>query len=243
MRLDKYLCDCGIGTRSEVKNYISKGRVKVEFSGDCQNKEEHTAITKLKPEFAVTDDMTIFFDGEPVVYEQFRYYVLNKPAGYITATEDSKDPVVMELLKGVNLKGLSPVGRLDKDTEGLLLITDDGQLNHNLLSPKKHVDKTYYLRTDVKIPLTAVELFETGVDIGDEKMTMPAKLEILEAGLSARLTIQEGRFHQVKRMMEAVGCTVVYLKRESFGKLTLVDSVLGELAIGEFRKITREEIL
>lgn len=243
MRLDKYLCDCGIGTRSEVKNYISKGRVRVEFSGDGQNEEEHTAITKLKPEFAVTDDMTIVFDGEPVVYEQFRYYVLNKPAGYITATEDSKDPVVMELLKGVNLKGLSPVGRLDKDTEGLLLITDDGQLNHNLLSPKKHVDKTYYLRTDVKIPSTAVELFETGVDIGDEKMTMPAKLQILEDGFSARLTIQEGRFHQVKRMMEAVGCTVVYLKRESFGKLTLGDTVLGELAIGEFRKITREEIV
>ena len=228
MRLDKYLCDCGIGTRSEVKNYISKGRVKVEPSAEG----------KLKPDFSVTNKVTVFFDGEPVDYEQFRYYVLNKPAGYITATEDSKDRVVMELLTGVNLKGLSPVGRLDKDTEGLLLITDDGQLNHNLLSPKKHVDKTYYLRTDVVIPLSSVELFAIGVDIGDEKLTMPAKLEILEDGLSARLTIHEGRFHQVKRMMEAVGCTVTYLKRETFGNLTL-----GELALGEFRKVDRAEIM
>lgn len=228
MRLDKYLCDCGIGTRSEVKNYIAKGRVKVEPSG---------ADKKLKPEFAVTDGMAVFFDGEPVVYEQFRYYILNKPAGYITATEDGKYPIVMELLTGVNLKGLSPVGRLDKDTEGLLLITDDGQLNHNMLSPKKHVDKTYFLRTDAKIPTSAVELFATGVDIGDDKLTLPAKLEILEDGLSARLTIHEGRFHQVKRMLEAVGCTVTYLKRETFGNLTL-----GELEVGEFKKIGREEI-
>lgn len=229
MRLDKFLCDCGIGTRSEVKNYISKGRVRIE--------PVELIKGKLKPELSVTDDMTVFFDGEPVVYEQFRYYILNKPAGYITATEDGKYPIVMELLTGVNLKGLSPVGRLDKDTEGLLLITDDGQLNHNMLSPKKHVDKTYFLRTDAIIPSSAVELFATGVDIGDDKLTLPAKLEILEDGLSARLTIHEGRFHQVKRMLEAVGCTVTYLKRETFGKLTL-----GELEVGEFRKIAREEI-
>ena len=229
MRLDKFLTECGLGSRSEMKQNIRKKLVLVNgipaANGDMKINEKEDLIT---------------FCGKRVVYEKFSYYLLHKPAGCVTATEDHHHKTVMEYLPQPYPKGLSPVGRLDIDTEGLLLITNDGQLNHNLLSPSHHVPKTYYAILDAPVPALAVELFAEGIDIGDDKPTLPAELEILPATdtlYHAKLTLHEGRFHQVKRMFEKVGCTVTYLKRLTMGPLSL-----GELAVGECRKLTEEEI-
>ena len=175
-----------------------------------------------------------------IVFEDEFAAVLNKPAGTVTATEDRSDPTVLDLLKDQRRKGLFPVGRLDKDTEGLLLITNDGETAHRLLSPRKHVDKVYYADVRGKVTEEDVRSFAEGVDIGDEKMTMPADLEILESGAISRirLTIREGRFHQVKRMFQSVGKEVIYLKRLQMGSLVL-DT---ELKPGEYRKLTKEEV-
>lgn len=233
VRLDKYLADAGVGTRSEVKKYIQKGRVQI--NGESIRKPEQ----KVDPE---KDE--VVFDGEPVgAAPEFVYYLLNKPAGYITATEDFKDHTVMELVPGKR-KGLFPVGRLDKDTEGLLLITDDGVLGHQLLSPKKHVWKTYYAKVEGILAENAEELVEQGLDIGDEKLTLPARLERLsedrENGMTEiLLTIHEGRFHQVKRMTEVLGGQVVYLKRLSMGKLKLPE----DLAPGAYLELKKNDII
>jgi 16S rRNA pseudouridine516 synthase len=179
--------------------------------------------------------------GKSVKYQRYFYYMLHKPAGVVTATYDKNDKTVMDLLVGADGKDLSPVGRLDKDTEGLLLITNDGELNHNLLSPKKHVAKTYYVECDGAIDEGKVEILEKGVDIGDSKPTLPAKVVILESAdncYKMELTITEGRFHQVKRMVAAVGGEVTYLKRISFGTLTLDEN----LEKGKYRPLTPQEI-
>ena len=227
VRLDRFLADAGAGTRSEVKKMIQKGRVLV-------NDQPASG-----PEQKISPDLDrVLLDGkEQTEAPDFLYY---KPAGYISATEDSKDKTVMDLLPKIARRNLFPVGRLDKDTECLLLITDDGALAHELLSPAKHVDKTYYAKVKGVVTKEDQEAVKNGVDIGEAKLTMPAKLEILNTDgeySEILLTIREGKFHQVKRMMEAVGKTVVYLKRLSMGGLVLPE----DLPIGQWRMLTTEE--
>ena len=185
----------------------------------------------------------VFLNGEKVGYESFEYYMLNKPAGVISATEDQSCQTVVDLIKDKKRKDLFPVGRLDKDTEGLLLITNDGALAHRLLSPKKHVDKCYFARICGKVTEEDVRSFEKGVNIGSQEqpeITMPGKLEIITSDdiSKIRLTIQEGKFHQVKRMFQAVGKEVIYLKRLRMGTLILDEN----LGIGEYRPLTKEEL-
>ena len=229
LRLDKYLAEMNLGTRSEVKKLITKGQIQV--NGTIVKKPE----LKLDP----TSDR-VQYQGQEITYVIYEYYMLNKPSGVISATEDKRDTTVIDLIESRQRKDLFPVGRLDKDTEGLLLITNDGALAHRLLSPKRHVDKTYYAKISGEVTKEDIETFEKGVCIGEEKLTLPAKLVILKSGAESEieLTIQEGRFHQVKRMFQAVGKEVVYLKRLSMGSLSLDPS----LKPGEYRKLTKEEM-
>lgn len=232
MRLDKYLAEMGIGTRQEVKKQIRQGSVSV--NGTIV-KAADTKIDETRDE--------ILADGRLVSYVSYEYYMLNKPAGVISATEDRKDTTVLDLIKEKKRKDLFPVGRLDKDTEGLLLITNDGDLAHRLLAPKKHVDKVYYAKIRGKVTEEDIKQFENGLNIGTEdkpEMTRPAGLEILESAEESqiRLTIHEGKFHQVKRMFLAVGKEVTYLKRERMGTLCLDKN----LKPGEYRLLTKEEI-
>ena len=228
LRLDKYLSEMGVGTRTEVKKLIKTGRVTVD------------GIPAAKPESKIDPDQSVYVDGREVAYQKYEYYMLHKPAGVVSATVDKKDKTVIDLIKGQKRKDLFPVGRLDKDTEGLLLITNDGELAHRLLTPGKHVDKTYYARIDSPVTDKDIEIFAEGLDIGDDTPTLPARLEILNSGHESEilLTIQEGRYHQVKRMFEAVGKHVIYLKRMSMGTLKLDDSLLK----GEYRPLTEKEI-
>lgn len=226
MRLDKFLCDTAGFTRTEAKNAIKKGQIAV--NGQVQK----TADFKVKEN---TD--TVTFQGKPLSYAAFHYYMLHKPAGVITATEDKKESTVMDILREEKVKNLFPVGRLDKDTEGLLLITDDGELAHNLLSPKKHVDKEYLVKVRDSISEDDCRKLSEGVDIGDEKPTAPAKVERV-AEKEILLTIREGRFHQVKRMLQAVGNEVLYLKRLSMGSLRLPK----DLEKGAYRPLSEDEI-
>lgn len=229
LRLDKYLADMGIGTRSEIKNYIRKGRVKV--NGIVCNKPEQKVS-------ASSDE--IIFDEKKVNYIEYLYIMLNKPAGVVSATMDNVSKTVLDLIMDKQGKDLFPVGRLDKDTEGFLLLTNDGDLAHQLLSPKKHVDKVYYAKVKGRVTQEDEKAFLDGVDIGEENLTLPAKLTILKSDeiSEIELTLQEGKFHQVKRMFEAVGKEVIYLKRLSMGGLNL-DSAL---ALGEYRELTPEEV-
>ena len=194
-----------------------------------------------KPEYKIREDEDkITFDGAPVAYETFEYYMLNKPAGVISATEDKRDKTVLDLIKEKKRKDLFPVGRLDKDTEGLLLITNDGELAHQLLSPKKHVDKTYVTKLLHPLAPEDAARLEEGVDIGEPELTLPAKVKLLNTeGTEVQITIWEGKFHQVKRMFRAVGNQVVFLKRISMGSLALDKG----LKPGEYRLPTREEIM
>lgn len=233
LRLDKYLADAGIGTRSEVKTYIKKGLVTV--NGEFARKPD----IKVTPEI----DM-VSFQNEPIQLAQFEYYILNKPSGYVSATRDNTAPTVLSLIES-NRKDLFPVGRLDKDTEGLLLITNDGALSHRLLSPKHHVDKVYYAIVEGLITSQDIEAFHNGLVIGDEDLNvaMPAELAIIAASeLEHRsyvhVTIQEGKFHQVKRMFQALDKKVTYLQRIAFGPLSLPE----ELQLGRYRSLTAEEI-
>lgn len=226
MRLDKFLTEMEIGSRSQVKTYIKKGLIAVN------------GVVCKDSDFKLDEYIDIVsYAGETLSYQKFRYYILNKPKGVVTATKDAKDKTVMDLLESVRKTDLSPVGRLDKDTEGLLLITNDGALAHALLSPKKHVDKVYRVSLAKPITKEETEQLEAGVDIGDDSITMPAKVEMVQ-NTEILLTIHEGRFHQVKRMLKAVGNEVVDLKRESFGCLTLEES----LKSGTFRELTIEEV-
>lgn len=225
IRLDKFLCEAGAGSRSEVKLLIKKGRVTINGT---VAKAPETKVDEKNDQVAL--------DAQPLSYEKFVYYMLHKPAGVVTATRDNHEKTVMELLKDAPGKDLFPAGRLDKDTEGLLLITNDGALSHRLLSPAKHVDKTYLVRTKAPVTDEMRRRLAEGVDIGDEKPTLPAKAELTEDG-GLLLTVTEGRFHQVKRMLSAVGNEVVYLKRLSMGPLVLD----GALSKGEYRALTPEE--
>ena len=227
IRLDKYLCDCGIGTRSQVKDYIKKGQIKINNS-----------IVK-KPEYKLNEEIDkVHYLDKEVLYQSYYYYLLYKPAGVITATEDKKEKTVLDLFPPEKRKNLFPVGRLDKDTEGLLLVTNDGELAHNLLSPKKKIPKTYYVETMMVITDQMKESLCKGVDIGEKEITCPAEVEVISLN-SLFLTITEGKFHQVKRMLKAVGNEVTYLKRVSMGTLTLDPN----MEKGTFRNLTMEEII
>ena len=230
MRLDKYLCETGFGTRSQVKDLLKKGQVMV--NGE---------VVK-KPELKINETTDqILCQGKKVSYQKNIYLMLHKPAGVVSATEDNREKTVLDLVRPEDRKnGLFPVGRLDKDTEGLLLLTDDGELAHWLLSPKKHVDKTYYAKIDGQVTEEHVKQFREGLDIGDEKKTLPAVLTILLSGPVSEIevTIHEGRFHQIKRMFEAVGCKVTYLKRLSMGSLVLDET----LPLKEYRPLTEAEL-
>lgn len=229
MRLDKFLADMGIGTRSQIKEAIKRGRVSVN---DAPAK---------KPELQVTDTDCIRYDGRQISYTEAEYFMLNKPAGVLSATRDKKAKTVLDLIDSKKRKDLFPVGRLDKDTEGLLLITNDGELAHRLLSPKHHVPKVYFARVDGRITEDMVRQFADGIPIDDELTALPAQMKILTAGVyesEAELTIYEGKFHQVKRMFEAVGLTVTYLKRLSMGSLVLDEA----LEKGSYRALTENEL-
>ena len=226
IRLDKYLADMGIGSRSQVKDIIKKGKIAI-----------NGIVVKDSNLKVDSENDKIYFESNPIVYAEFEYYMLNKPAGVISASNDKKQQTVIDLIKTRKRDNLFPVGRLDKDTEGLLLISNDGELSHNLLSPKKHVDKTYYVELD--IPLTdekAKEVCE-GVYIETGIKSMPAKLEYIDSR-KVYLTIHEGKFHQVKKMFHAVGCEVTYLKRMTMGSLKLDE----KLKPGEYRELTKKEI-
>ncbi len=224
IRLDKMLAHMGYGTRKEVKEIIRKGFVSVDgeiIKSDDKKIDENSEV--------------IIFDEE-VKYDKYIYLMLNKPDGYISATYDNNLPTVLDLIYGYESRNLFPVGRLDIDTYGLLLLTNDGGLAHRMLSPKYHVDKKYYLKYDGEYSDNIPKIFERGIPL-DDFTTKPAKFENL-GNNEAYITISEGKFHQVKRMMEYVGCTVTYLERIEFGPLKL-DSNLKR---GEFRRLTEEEI-
>lgn len=230
MRLDKYLADLQVGTRSQVKEYVKKGLVSV--NGQVVKKAD------IKIDEA-TDEVR--YQGKSLSYQKYRYYMLHKPSGVVTATKDNIDKTVIDLLPKELTKDIFPVGRLDKDTEGLLLLTNDGELSHNLLSPKKHVAKTYYVECDGQLDNVKIEQLCAGVDIGDEAITLPAKVEVItikDDNYVIKLTITEGRFHQVKRMIQAIGGQVTYLKRLSMGSLILDET----LEKGDFRELSAEEI-
>lgn len=226
IRLDKYLADMGLGTRSQVKDFIKKGKININ------------GIVVKDGNLKVDSDKDIIsFEGNPIVYEEFEYYMLNKPPGVISATSDRREKTVVDLIETKLRNDLFPIGRLDKDTEGLLLISNDGELSHRLLSPKRHVDKTYYVELDKPLSKEMADEVCQGVYIEAGVKSMPARLELIDEQ-RVYLTIQEGKFHQVKRMFHAVGCEVTYLKRMSMGPLRLDEG----LRLGEYRRLTDEEL-
>lgn len=223
MRLDKFLANSGVGSRSEVKHFIKDKRVKVNSEvvrSDSFNVDEKKDI--------------VFFDDLEVRYKEFYYILLNKPQGYVSAVIDKVYPPVLDLLPEYRFANLFPVGRLDVDTTGALLLTNNGDLAHKLLSPKYHVDKTYAVEVDKKLDPKLIEAFKNGVEL-DGELTLPADLVIMN-DKNAELTIHQGKFHQVKRMFKKFGYEVVKLSRKSFAFLT-VDS----LKLGEYRELTLEE--
>lgn len=226
-RLDKVLAGTGRWSRREVKLLVRQGLVRLNGAAAVSTEE------KCDPETAV-----ITVNGETVVLRRFTYVLLHKPGGVLTATEDRRQETVMELLpQELRRVGLAPVGRLDKDTEGLLLLTNDGELTHRLLSPKYHVDKRYFARVDGHLTAAHAEAFAKGMTLGDGLKCLPARLEILPDN-GCIVTVREGKFHQVKRMLASCGAPVVYLKRLSMGPLVLGD----ELGRGEHRMLREEEV-
>lgn len=226
LRLDKYLCDVHIGSRSQVKEYLKQGLVKVN------------GVTVTRPETKVDESEAIItFRGKVCNYSRYAYYMLNKPAGTVSATKDNTCETVTALLKETGETDLFPVGRLDKDTEGLLLLTNDGELAHLLLSPGRHVEKAYYVELEQPLTAAAVRLLKEGVDIGERNLTLPADVSFINE-TCIYLKITEGKFHQVKRMIRAAGNRVLYLKRVAMGNLCLDET----LKKGEYRKLTQEEI-
>lgn len=231
MRLDKCLADCGLGTRSEVKSLLKAKRITVN------GKVVNNGKVQVNPE---TDE--ILFDGEKIQYEEFVYVMMNKPKGVVSATEDNLHKTVLDLIDPLYFKkGVFPVGRLDIDTHGLLLLTNDGELAHRLLSPKKHVTKIYQARVEGVMTAEDAAAFEKGIVLSDGTECMPARLDILSTAQDesiVQIHLKEGKFHQVKRMVKAFGKTVVDLQRLTMGPLKLDES----LALGESRPLTEEEL-
>ncbi|MDT2758470.1 pseudouridine synthase [Enterococcus xiangfangensis] len=230
MRLDKFLAEAGLGSRKEVKQLIKQGKITVNQENEKSDKRQVDPLKDL-----------IAFQGEVLHYQEFYYYLLHKPAGVVSATEDSRDKTVIDLFSATDYRSdLFPVGRLDKDTEGLLLITNDGKLAHELLSPKKHVAKEYYAEINGVMTKADQQRFVEGIML-DGGLTLPAKLlidETTEEASKVRIVLHEGKFHQVKRMVKACGKEVSYLKRIRMGELVLPES----LAKGAYRPLTDEEL-
>lgn len=228
-RLDKFLgMTCHL-TRQEAKTAIRKKLVLVD------------GTFATRPEQKIdTETQKITYQGEELLYEEFVYYMLNKPAGVVSATKDNLHKTVLDILTSENVSGLFPVGRLDLDTEGLLLLTNDGEFGHNLTSPAKHVSKQYEVLVEGELTPEICETFQNGMDIGEKHLTRPSELIILESGAKSRalVTISEGKFHQVKRMFAHCGYSVLYLKRLKMGSLTLDEN----LAPGEYRRLTESEL-
>lgn len=227
-RLDKVLANMGLGTRKEVKQLVKQGLVEVDGS-----------VATDPGMHVIPEEQEITVEGEPLNYKRWLYIMLNKPPGVVSATEDNLHETVVDLLPYEWGHKVHPVGRLDIDTEGLLLLTNDGQLSHNLLSPKKKVEKEYFARIQGRVTEQHVEAFARGVELEDFT-TLPAKLEILSSGdvSEVRVTIMEGKFHQVKRMFAAFGLQVVYLQRVRMGPLHLDTTLLP----GEYRELSEEEL-
>lgn len=234
MRLDKFLADVGLGSRKEVKGLIKKGQVTVNGK---VIKSDKFQVKELIDEIAYLD--------EKLMYQKNFYYLLNKPAGVVSATQDNYDETVLDLLNDFDYReDLFPVGRLDKDTEGLLLITNDGALAHRLLSPKKHVEKEYFAKVAGVMTAEDIDAFSKGLVISQGEETLPAVLTIdavneAEQTSDIRLILHEGKFHQVKRMVKAVGKEVTYLKRIRMGNVVLP----ADLGLGEYRELTAEELV
>ena len=230
-RIDKILSNLGYGTRKDLKKIVKNGMVQV-----------NGVIIKDSAMKVDPEKDKIVINGEEIFYREFIYLMMNKPAGVVSATFDNKDETVIDLLEVEHqVFEPFPVGRLDKDTVGLLLLTNDGDLNHRLISPKWKVDKVYFAKIDKKVTEEDIEKFKAGITLDDGYLCKEAKLEILNAtdeGSEVMVTIQEGKFHQVKRMFEAVGKKVTYLKRIEFGTLPLDD----DLEEGEYRELTEEEV-
>lgn len=231
LRIDKMLSNTGVGSRKQIKTDARNGHIEVNGT-----------IEKDSSRIIDTETDAVKYKGETIKYTQYIYLMMNKPRGVVSATEDNYDKTVIDLLKDEDKSYKPfPVGRLDKDSEGLLLITNDGKLSHDLLSPKKHVDKTYYVEVDEEVTENDVTAFEKGVILKEDNYkTLPAKLQIIESGYPSicLVTIREGKFHQVKRMFNAINNEVIYLKRISMGTLKLDES----LKTGQYRHLTEEEI-
>lgn len=230
-RLDKVLSNLGYGSRKEIKAIVKNGAVKVD---GIVAKDSGLSIDPEKSEIVV--------NGEEVFYRKYIYLMMNKPDGVVSATFDNRDETVVDLLDVEHaVFNPFPVGRLDKDTVGLLLLTNDGELNHKLISPKWHVDKVYYAKINKPVDESDIKAFERGIVLDDGYMCMPARLEIIKSdpeGAEVKVIIQEGKFHQVKRMFQSVNKEVVYLRRLEFGPLSL-DENLNE---GEYRELSEEEL-
>ena len=232
IRLDKFLADSGVGTRTDVKKRIREGRITV-----------NDAVAK-KPDLKVDPEQDqILFDHRPVIYEKYSYYLFHKPAGCVTARCDRLNRTVMDFFPESMRKEFAPVGRLDKDTEGFLIVTNDGAFSHRLMSPRHHVDKNYYFEAEGLLAEDAKKQVLLGIDIGDEKPTLPAQLTVLKADqgkqtICGTIILQEGRYHQVKRMLLKLGVKVTYLKRTAIGSVLLDPS----LAKGTYRALTKEEM-
>lgn len=229
LRVDKLLANLSYGSRKEIKKLVSQKRVRID----------ETLVLKPEEKFD-TEKNKLYLDGIHINYEEFEYYMLNKPKGYISATEDNIHKTVMELIPS-KLKGLAPVGRLDIDTEGFLLVSNDGKLAHRLISPSNNVPKEYYADIEGRLPEDVQKIFAEGMPLEKDFTTKPAKLNIISRDTNTAkisLIIYEGKFHQVKRMFEYVNCKVTYLKRTSFAGLTLDEN----LKLGSVRKLTKEEL-
>ena len=229
MRLDRFLAETGFGTRTEVKKIIRTGVVTIN------------GVPAIKPDVHIDCEKdTVYVNGETVIYRKFIYLMLNKPAGYVSATWDKKLPTVLDLVPEEFLHFEPfPVGRLDIDTEGLLVLTNDGALSHRLLSPKSHVPKTYIAKIDIPVTDDDIQAFRNGLTLDDGYITMPAELKIIQNDIcNAEITIQEGKFHQIKRMFESVGKKVLYLKRIKMNELQLDEA----LDSGEVRELSGEEL-
>jgi 16S rRNA pseudouridine516 synthase len=229
MRLDKLLSNMGFGSRKEVKKLLKSGGVRIDGEPAKDGKEQ------VNPD---TSEVTVH--GELVEYKPYIYLILNKPQGVISATEDDQHRTVLDLLLEEHLiYDLFPVGRLDKDTEGMLLITNDGKFSHSLMSPKRHVKKTYYAKIEGQVTEEDIALFKQGLQLEDGYVTKPAELILLSSGPTSEieLTITEGKYHQVKRMFAAVGKHVTFLKRITIGSLPMDE----HLSVGECRELTEED--
>lgn len=230
-RIDKILSNLGYGSRNEIKSYVKAGRVRI---GDEIIRDNSIKVDPMEED--------VYFDGEKVYYREFIYLMINKPKGVVSSTDDPISRTVLDLIDNSYLAFKPhPVGRLDKDTEGLLIISNDGKLSHELLSPKKKVQKTYYVEVDGYLDEKYLDVFQSGIVLDDGYKTKPATLKIIESGYisKAYLTISEGKYHQVKRMFESLQMKVIYLKRISMGTIMLDEN----LQPGEYRELTEEEVL